>query len=143
MGAGKHSSSEITISLEDSPEGTPRLITAFILTMGAAKITANMQKTTAYGALWDTFLPTGLSMVDKFTLTGLWDDSAGGLAPHTVFLTPDVSPTAGTRALVIVFGNARTFTVETLLESYAVTGAVNKLTEFAAVLQPSGAAVWS
>src|SRR5216684_8916779 len=100
MPVGKHSSSEITISLEDAPEGTPRVITAFVLTMGPAKITANMQKSTAFGALWDTFLPTGISMVDKFTLAGLWDDSAGGPAPHSVFLTPDVSPTAGTRALV-------------------------------------------
>src|SRR5258708_1801939 len=118
MAVGKHSSSEVTVSLEDAPEGTPRIITAFILTIGPCKITSIMQKSTAFVDAWDKMLPTGMSKIDPITLTGFWDDSAGGTAPHSVFLTPDVSPNAGTRALVVTFstGTVRTFTVETLLE---------------------------
>ena len=40
-------------------------------------------------------------------------------------------------------GTVRTLTVETYLVSYEVLGTVNKLTDFKAVLQPTGSAVWS
>jgi hypothetical protein len=145
MSVGKHSSSEVTVSLEDAQEGTPRLVTAFILTISAVKITSIMQKSTAFGDTWDKMLPTGLMKADPITLTGFWDDSAGGTAPHTVFLTPDTNPNSGTRALVVTFstGTVRTFTIETLLESYAVIGKNSLLTEFAAVLVPTGTGTWS
>ena len=144
MAVGKHSSSEVTFSLEDSQEGTPRLLTGFLLTMGAAKISAILQKSTAYGVAWEAMLPTGLQKADPITITGFWDDSATP-SPHTVLISPDILPNSGTRALVITFstGTVRTFTCECLLESYSVIGKTGNLTEFAAVLVLVGAAVWS
>jgi len=144
MAVGKHSSSEVTFSLEDSQEGTPRLLTGFLLRMGPAKITSILQKATAFGAAWDTMLPTGVSKVDPITIGGLWDDSATP-SPHTVLLTPDTNPNSGTRAIVITFsaGTVRTFTGECLLESYSVIGKNGALTEFDAVLVFSGSAAWS
>src|SRR4051812_14538503 len=102
MAAGKHGSSEITISYDDGPGGTPRTVTSFVLTMGAVKITSNLQANTPFGATVEAMLPTGVSKIDPITLHGFWDDTVT-TGPHTVFLTPDTSPQASTRTLAIVF----------------------------------------
>ena len=141
MPAGKHGSAEITVTYDDGPGGTPRIVTSFILTMGGVKITSNMQANTPYGAALEATLPTGVSKIDPITLHGLWDDTVT-VGPHTVFLVPDTSPQAATRTLALVFGNARTWTSEGYLVSYEVIAKAGALTEFEAVLnQNSGA--WS
>src|SRR5207244_9778641 len=103
MAAGKHRSSEITIAYDDGPGGTLRTITSFVLTMGAIKLTSNMQANTPYGATVEAMLPTGVSKIDQVTLHGYWDDTAT-TGPHVVFIAPDTSPQASTRTLTIVFG---------------------------------------
>lgn len=149
MATGKHSSSEITVTYDDSPGGTGRAIQSFILTMGGAKIEAGMQVSTALGDAWEKFNPTGLRKMPAITLTGFWDDTVT-TGPHTVLrvVDGDIAPEASTRTLVIVFGNSKTLTVETRLVSYEVLGKTNNLTEFSAVIQPvatsaSVGAVWS
>lgn len=139
MPAGKHGSAEITIAYDDAPGGTPRTITSFVLTMGAVKITSNMQANLPYGAAVEGMLPTGVSKIDKITLHGFWDDTAT-TGPHTVFKDPDDGPQDATRTLAIVFGNSKTWTSEGYLESYAVLGKAGALTEFEAVLQQNSGA---
>lgn len=141
MAAGKHGSSEITISYDDGPGGTPRTITSFVLTMGAVKLTSNMQANTPYGATVEAMLPTGVSKIDQITLHGYFDDTATS-GPHVVFIAPDTSPQASTRTLAIVFGNSKTWTSEGYLVSYSVLGKAGNLTEFDAVLQQNSGA-WS
>jgi len=141
MAAGKHGSAEITISYDDGPGGTPRTITSYVLTMGAVKLTSNMQANTPYGATVEAMLPTGVAKIDKITIHGFWDDTAT-TGPHVVFLTPDTSPQAATRTLAIVFGNSKTWTSEGYLESYAVSGKAGNLTEFDAVIQQNSGS-WS
>jgi len=141
MAAGKHGTSEITISYDDGPGGTLRLITSFVLTMGGVKLTSNMQASTAFGDTIEKKLPTGVSKIDPITIHGFWDDTVT-LGPHVVFIAPDTSPQASTRSLVIVFGNSKTWSSEGFLESYEVLGKAGNLTEFNAVaIQNSGA--WS
>jgi hypothetical protein len=141
MAAGKHGSSEITIAYDDAPGGTLRTITSFVLQLGAVKITSDMQPNTPFGATVEGMLPTGVSKIDQITIHGYWDDTAVS-GPHVVFLTPDTSPQAATRTLQIVFGNARTWSSEGFLVSYAVLGKAGNLTEFEAVLQQNSGA-WS
>jgi len=141
MAAGKHGSSEITISYDDGPGGSPQAIVSYILTMGAIKLTSNMQTSTAFADTIEKMLPTGMSKIDQVTLHGFWSDAAT-TGPHTVFLAPDTSPQASTRTLAIVFGNSKTWTSEGYLVSYAVLGKVGSLTEFDAVLQQNSGA-WS
>lgn len=142
MAAGKHGSSEITIQFDDGPGGTLRTITNFILTMGAIRLTSNMQASHAFGDSWEESLPTGMSKVDDITLTGFHDDTAT-TGPHVVFIAPDTSPQASTRTLTIGVGNSKSFTVECYLMSYAVLGKNGNLTEFEAVIRPTGAGTWS
>jgi hypothetical protein len=141
MPAGKHGSAEITVSYDDAPGGSLRLITSYVLTMGGIKITSTMQVSTAFGDTIEKKLPTGVSKIDPVQLYGFWDDTAV-VGPHVVFLAPDTSPQASTRSLAIVFGNGKTWSSEGYLESYEVVGKAGALTEFNAVLiQNSGA--WS
>lgn len=139
MAAGKHGSSEITVNYDDGPGGTARAITAFILTMGAIKITSNMQANTPFGATIEAMLPTGVTKIDQVTLHGFWDDTAT-TGPHVVFIAPDDGPQDSTRTLAIVFGNSKTWTSEGYLVSYAVLGKAGNLTEFEAVCQQNSGA---
>jgi hypothetical protein len=141
MPAGKHGSSEVTITYDDGPGGTPRVITAFILTMGAVKLSSQFDPSTPYGATVMSKLPTGVTEIPDIDLEGFWDDTAT-TGPHTVFLVPDTSPQAATRTLAIVFGNAKTWTSEGYLMEYEVLAQAGHLTRFKAKLcQNSGA--WS
>src|SRR2546430_175953 len=106
MAAGKHGSSEITISYDDGPGGSLRLITSYVMSMSGIKITSNMQKSTAYGDTIEKMLPTGLSIFAPITIGGLFDDTAT-FGPHIVFVAPDTSPQASTRTLTIVIGNSK------------------------------------
>ena len=141
MGEGKHGSAEVTIALDDSG-GTPRTITNYVLTMGALKITAGLQPSTAYGDSWEEILMTGVKKGEPIQLGGLFDDTAT-TGPHVVMGVPDSSPQASTRTLAIVVGNSKTFTAEGYITSYAVVAKEGALTEFDAVFHPTGSVAWS
>lgn len=146
MAAGKHGSSEVTITCDDAQGGTGRVITPYVQTISGVKITAASQLITAFGDTWDKTSPTGIKKVEPITLGGFFDDTAT-VGPHVVFLTPDTTIYDGTtttsRTLVIVFGNSKTFTVEVILSSYEVLGKNGNLTEYVAVLTPVGSGAWS
>lgn len=139
MAAGKHGSSEITISYDDGPGGTLRLITPYVLTFGGIKLTSNMQKSTAFGDSIEKMLPTGMSVIAQIPIGGLFDDTAT-VGPHVVFIAPDTSPQAATRTLAVVLGNSKTWTSEGYLVSYEVLGKNGALTEYAAVMQQNSGA---
>ena len=110
--------------------------------MSGVKITSVMQASHAFGDSWEESLPSGMGKMDPVTLTGFWDTTAT-TGPHVVFIVPDDGPQDATRTLVIVFGDSKTMTVETYLVSYSVLGKNGALSEFEAVIQPTGAPVWS
>lgn len=142
MPAGKHSSSEVTITLDISGGGTPTAITNHVMSMSAAELEALIQQSNAFGDAWEEHLPTGLQKVNPFDLTGFFDDTAT-TGPHAVMGVPDATPQTATRTLTLVFGNAKTFAGECYLTKYSVLGKNGNLTEFACHLQPTGAWAWS
>ena len=139
---GKYGSASITVTFDDGPGGTPRAITNHILTLGGIKVTSAMQLSHAFGDSAEESTPSGLTKVDPITLGGFWDTTAT-TGPHAVLGTPDTDPNDSTRTLTVVFGDSKTFTVECRLVSYAVMGKNAALTEFEAVIQPTGAHAWS
>lgn len=141
MAAGKHGSSEITISYDDGPGGSLRVITPYVTSLGGIKLTSNMQRSTVFGDTLEKMLPTGMSVIAQLTISGYFDDTAT-VGPHVVFIAPDTSPQASTRTLTIVIGNSKTWTGEGYLVSYEVLGKNGNLTEYAAVLQQNTGA-WS
>lgn len=140
--AGKYGAESVTITYDDGPGGTGRAVTGHIRTMSGAKITSAMQASAAFGDSWDEFLPSGRKRMEQITMRGYWDTTAT-TGPHVVFLDPDDGPQDSTRTLVLVFGDSKTLTVETYLVSYEVIAQEGQLTEFEAVIQPTGSAAWS
>lgn len=133
----KYGSPNITVTLDDSG-GTPRIVTGFVLTMGALKITNKTQASTAFGDTWEKMLVTGIRAGAPISLTGLFDDTAttGTLATMTV---TDADAVPGfTRTLAIVIGGGHSYGAEVILADSSVVPKANNLTEFAATLQPTG-----
>lgn len=140
--AGKYGSASITVSYDDAPGGSLQAVTNHVLTLGGVKITSAMQLSHAFGDSAEESTPSGITKVDPLTLGGFWDTTPT-TGPHAVFGTPDTNPNGSTRTLTIVFGDGKTFSVETRLVSYAVLGKNGALTEFEAVIQPTGAHSWT
>jgi hypothetical protein len=140
--AGKYGSQSITITYDDAPGGTGRAVTGYVTNNFGVKITSSMQAVTAFGDTWEAQAPTGRMKMEPVTLSGIWDTTAT-TGPHVVFVAPDDGPQDSTRTLVMVFGDSKTMTVETRLVSYEVKGVNGNLTEFEAVIQPTGTATWS
>ena len=144
MAVGKQGSKEVVITYDDSPAGTARVITGFVMELGGAKIVVETVESDAFGDAWREHTRTGMRNCPDIPVGGFFDTTTV-TGPH-VTLRPgdsDADPSAGTRTLVLVFGDSKTFTVETLLVEYEVLGQNGALTKFAALIRPTGAAVWS
>ena len=140
--AGKYGSQSVTITYDDGPGGTGRAVTGHVEDLSGVKIVSSMQATAAFGDAWDEHTPTGRKKLEAITMKGKWDTTTV-TGPHVVFLDPDDGPQDSTRTLVMVFGDSKTMTVETYLVSYEVKANNGNLTEFEAVIQPTGTATWS
>ena len=136
-----YGSGSVTITYDDGPGGTGRAITPYVREIGGMKIEAIQQRTEAFADLWEEYTPTGMKKVPAVSIKGMFDDTAT-VGPHVVFQSPDDGPTDSTRTLVVAFGGG-TFTVETRLVSYEVLGKNGNLTEYEAMVQPTGSAAWS
>lgn len=135
-----YGSSQVTISYDDSG-GTLRTITQFVREIGGVKIEAFQARSESFGDVWDEYTPTGRKGVPALSVKGFFDDTATS-GPHVVFQSPDATPTSTTRTLTIVFGGG-TASGETRLVSYEVIGKNGNLTEYEAMVQPTGALTWS
>jgi hypothetical protein len=145
MATGKHSSSEWVIGYDDSPGGTLRTMTQHVLTIGGIKIENPQQLSHAFGDTFEESSPTGVRRIPPIQIGGLFDDTAT-TGPHAVFnvVAGDADPNGSTRSFSaqVATGGA-TFTVETRLVSYEVLGKNGNLTEYVAVVQPTGSGAWA
>lgn len=143
MAVGLQGSGEVTISMDDAA-AAPQVVTGFVMTLGKAAIKVETQSSDAFGDLWDEFAPTGRRGCPPIAISGLFNTTAT-TGPHVVFKPADADalPNAATRTLVIVFGDSKTFTVETRISDYSVEAKNGKLSEYSCTLTPTGAAVWS
>lgn len=133
----KYSSSSVTITLDDSG-GVARIITAFVLVIGALKITNNTQKSTAFGDTWEKSLVTGLRAGAAIALSGILDDTATtGTLATMIPTTADAVP-GFVRNLVIVIGGGHSYTATVILTEGSIVPKTNTLTDFNASLLPTG-----
>jgi hypothetical protein len=144
MAVGKQSSSDVTVTITDSPGGTARQIKNFIMELGEAAIEVETVESTAFGDAWREHVPTGMRNVPEIPISGHFDTTAT-TGPH-VTLRPgdaDAAPNSVGRELVIVFGDSKTFTVTGHLVRYGAKAIKASLTGFASLFRPTGAGVWS
>jgi hypothetical protein len=140
MAAGKHGASEVTVTVDDGPGGAPQVITQYVRGDIRLKILAMLQASHGFGDSWDESTPTGHAKAEDIVLRGYYDDTATS-GPHVVLAVQsgDRDPQGATRTLVLGWGNSKTSTVECRLVSYERLGKIENLTEYEAVLRPSGA----
>ena len=139
--AGKYGPASVTVTLEDSPGGTARALTNFILEGVSIKPVAELMNTTALGDSATEQTPTGLTTIDNITLTTIWDTSTN--ATHSVLGSIDDSPQDDGRELIVIFGDSKTFTCDVRLVSSEVRAQMGSIQTLVAELVPTGAGVWS
>jgi hypothetical protein len=140
--AGKYGSADVTLTYDSSPGGGGVAVQNFILNGVSAKVISHMMETTGLGDADVEQTPVGLKSYEVSTLEGLWDDTPA-TGSHFVFGTIDDGPNDATRTMAIVFGDSKTFTVETRLMSYEVFAENGQIQRFRAEILPTGAGVWS
>ena len=139
--AGKYGPSSVTVTLEDSPGGTARALTNFILEGVSAKTSSQMMETTALGDSYTEQTPTGLLTAEPLTLTCIWDTSTN--STHSILGTVDDGPQDEGRELIVIFGDSKTWTVDVRLASSEVVASMGSIQTIVAELIPTGAGVWS
>ena len=140
---GKYGSVDVNIKYDAAPGGTLTDVTQHVRELGGAKIENLTQETHSFGDAWFEHTPTGIRRMPAIEIKGLWDTAADG--PHITFMvsTADCQPSAATRTLEITYGDGKKFTVETRLTSCETAAKNAALTEYNAVVQPTGAGVWT
>ena len=139
---GKYGPSSVTVTLEDSPGGTARALTNFVLEGVSAKTSSALMETTALGDSYTEQTPTGLLTAEPLTLTCIWS-TTGTTGTHAVLGTVDDGPQDDGRELVVVFGDSKTWTVDVRLASSEVRATMGSIQTIVAELIPTGAGVWS
>lgn len=140
--AGRYGPSSVTVTLEDSPGGTARALTNFILEGVSVKQTSTLMETTSLGDAFVEQTPTGQKTTDNITLTCIWD-TTGTTGTHAVLGTVDDGPQDDGRQLVVVFGDSKTYTVDVRLMSSEVVAANGAIQTIVAELVPTGTGAWS
>lgn len=127
MAAGKHNSSEVTITFNSNT------MTSFGTQIDGFERDTKMIDTTPFGATDATYLGSGVKRVKPIKITGFYDDTAS-TGPDAVFNTLGVFST-----LVVGYGNSKTSSVSAGVVSYTRKPKVDDLTGYEVTLQPSGA----
>jgi len=142
--AGKYGSSSIAITFDDAPGGTPRTVTPYVREIGGVKIEAINQESHPFGVAWFESTPSGMARVPDIAVHGFFDTTAT-VGPHVVFMVQsgDRDPQGATRTLTFAPGDGKVFTGECRLLSYEVLGKNGAITEYEAVLRPTGSAAWA
>jgi hypothetical protein len=140
----KYGSSVVTVTIDDAPGGTPRIITPYVNTIGGLKIEAITQQTNPFGVAFESHTPVGMTKVPDIPISGFHDDTAT-VGPHVVLkvAAADISPASVGRVLVILAATGATFTITVHLVSYEVLNKNGNLTEYAALVRQKSAGVWS
>jgi hypothetical protein len=140
----KHSPSEVTVTFDDSPGGTPRIITPYVDTIGGLAIESLTEQTNPFGVTTESHTPVGITKVPDIAIGGWFDDTAL-VGPHVVFqiAAADYSPASAGRVLAIVAATGKTFTITVHLVKYEVLLEKDKLTKYQALVRQKSTGVWT
>lgn len=140
--AGKYGSASVVISIDDTPGGTLRDISAHVLSIGGVKREAITQESSPFGVAYESHTPTGKHRVGDIEISGRYDTTAS-TGPHVIFSDPDDGPQDATRTFTFTPGDSKTFTMECRVASYEMTASNGNLTDYKAVIRQAGAGAWS
>ncbi len=143
----KHGSSEVTVTLDDAPGGTPRVITPYVDTIGGISVEALTEMTMPFGAATESHTPTGVSRTADIEIGGKYDDTAD-VGSKAVFFTGatqvlDKAPASVGRVLAITVATGLTFTITVHVVNCGLVLNNGGLLGYRATLRQAGAGVWS
>lgn len=140
----KHSPSEVTVTIDDAPGGTPRIITPYVTEIGGLGVESITEQTNPFGVTTESHTPVGITKVADIPISGFFDETAT-VGPHVVFqiAAADISPASVGRVLVILAATARTFTITVHLVKYEVLLEKDGLTKYQALVRQKSTGVWS
>lgn len=140
---GRHGSTEVTVTIDDAPGGTPRIITPYVDKLGGLGIELLTQQTNPFGSSAESHTPTGMEKTPDVPISGFFDDTVV-VGPHVVLKPGAADKAVGSvgRVLVVVTGGG-TFTITVHLVKYEVLAKNGTLTEYAALVRQKSAGVWS
>lgn len=126
MAAGKHNSTEVTISFNS------QTMTSYGTQIDGVEIDTKSVDTTPFGATFATYVGSGVKRLKPIKITGFYDDTLT-TGPDVIFNTVGTAAT-----LVIGYGNSKTSSVSALVTAYSRKPKVDDLTMYEVTLQPSG-----
>lgn len=143
----KYGPSVVTVTIDDAPGGTPRVITPYVTTIGGIGLEAITQQTNPFGVTSEGHTPVGLDKTPDIPIGGFLDDTAS-VGPKAVFFNAsnwalDKAPASVGRVLVILAATAMTFTITVHLVKAELGLKRDGLTEYTALVRQKSAGVWS
>lgn len=139
---GRYGPADCSVTIEDAPGGSVQALTNFILEGISVKQTAAQFQTDGLGDAWEEHTPTGKKRTEPISLTVIWDTTAT-TGTHVVLKDVDDGPQDDGRELVVVFGDAKTYTVDVRITSYEVIAQNDKIQTVVVELLPTGAGIWT
>jgi hypothetical protein len=140
----KYGSSVVTVTIDDSPGGTPRIITPYVNTISGLSIESITQQTNPFGTTNEEHTPVNMTKVADIVLSGFFDDTAS-VGSYTVLkpVAGDLAVSSVGRTLVVLSATGATFTITVHLCKFEVTNKNGNLTEYSCTLRQKSAGVWS
>lgn len=143
----KYGPSVVTVTIDDAPGGTPRIITPYVTSIGDIGLESITQQTNPFGVTSEQHTPVGLDKTPDVPLSGFLDDTAS-VGPKAVFFLAaswalDKAPASVGRVLIILAATGMTFTITVHLVDAKLGLKKDGLTEYTAVLRQKSAGVWS
>lgn len=116
----------------DNSAGTTVNISQSVLSISGIDVEAILEETHAAGDSWVEQTPVGLNRVGDITLQCLYDDDSD---TGSNFMFQRIGET---RTLQVVFGAAKSMTVEAVIKNYRRMPSRGALTKAEVVLTPTG-----
>ncbi|MCG3168182.1 MAG: hypothetical protein POELPBGB_03982 [Bacteroidia bacterium] len=132
-----YGSNSLTFKIDLADAGSLVNISNFVRTINNFEIERLLTESTAFGDAWVEHLQTGLRRGNDIEIGGFYDDTAAASGPEG--LNIGAVTHAVTRTVEITWGGSKTSTFEAWIQKYTRTPSVGNLTEWRAVLRPSGA----
>ena len=132
----KYGPSSVTIQVDDSG-GTPRDLSANILTINGFKVNSILEDSNGFGVSWRESLAVGIRFVDDIVLGGFYDDATNDV--HAVLSGVAATVGQATRTFQLTYGGGLSSSVECNIMDYARNPAREGLTRFEATLKATGA----
>ncbi len=131
-----YGSNSLTFKIDLADAGSLVNISNFVRSINGFEVERLLTESTAFGDSWVEHLQTGLRRGNDIEIGGFYDDTAAASGPEG--LNIGAVTHAVTRTVEITWGGSKTSTFEVWIQKYARTPSVGNLTEWRAVLRPSG-----